>query len=154
MLTANTLNNIRRGGRITFFNGIYAIIFGVLYLIFINFLLKMNFKAVSVVWQVFAKYNPAINLLFVKLIILKAVFIIIIGIAIMYLSSYIIKRKDKTAWVVLFIIGLIFWGALLTVEILDKNLYTGILAFIGWLVFIIGMLVPIKYYFQRDYEDY
>lgn len=154
MPTLKTLENIKTGGRITLFNGIYAILFSIVYLIFFKFILKTNFKAMDIVWQVFSKYNPSINSLIVKLMILKGIFILAIGILIIYLSSYILKKKDKASWIILFIIGLIFWPSLLTFELLDKNIYTAIASFIGWLTFIIGMLIPIKYYTQTEYEEY
>lgn len=154
MLTIRTLENIKRGARITTFNGIYAILLGIVYLGFFKLILKQNFEAISVVWQVFAKYNPAINSLFIKLMIIKGLFIITLGIVIIYLSTYILKKKDKATWVALFIIGLIFWPSLLTFEILDKNWYTAGAAFFGWLTFIIGMLIPIGYYMQREETDY
>jgi hypothetical protein len=154
MLTVQTVQNIKRGSRITLINGIYAIILGILYSSLYRFIIKTNFHSIDAIWQVFSKYNPDISALFIKLLIIKGLFIISIGIMIIYLSSYIIKKKDKSAWFVLFLIGLIFWGSLLTVEILDKNVYTIVLSGIGWLMFIIGMLLPIKYYLERDYEDY
>lgn len=154
MLTIRTVDNIKRGSKITSFNGIYALILGILYLGFIIPILKTNFRKINVVWQVFSKYNPELNRMMIELMIIKGVLIIAIGIAIIYLSNYILKKKDKTAWVILFIIGLIFWPSILTIEILDKNIYTIIASFVGWLTFIIGMLIPIRYYLQREYPEY
>ena len=154
MLTIKTVENIKRGAWTTLFNGVYAVLFGIVYLSFFKFILKVNFKAIDVVWQVFAKYNPEINYLFIKLMILKGIFIIAIGILIIYLSDYILRKKDKGSWISLFIIGLIFWASLLAFEILDKNIYTIALVFLGWAWFIAGMLIPIRYYTQRDYGDY
>jgi len=154
MLTIRTLENIKRGASITFYNGIYAILFGIFYLVFFRFILKENFRAITIVWQVFAKYNPALNSLLVRLMVLKGLFIITIGIAIIYLSLYILRKKDRATWIILFIIGLTFWPILLTFEILDKNLYTTVLSSIGWITFIIGMIIPIRYYMQRNYTEY
>jgi hypothetical protein len=154
MLTVRTLENIKRGSWITLLNGIYASIFGILYISFMSFILKTNFRQIETVWQVFQKYNPAINFMIVRLMILKAIFIIAIGIVIIYLSNSIIKKKEKPTWVILFIIGLIFWPALLTMEFLDGNIYTIVASFIGWITFIIGMLIPLKYYTQREYSEY
>lgn len=154
MLTIRTLEKIKLGAKWTMANGIYAILFGVFYLIFFNFILKTDFRAIEVVWQIFAKYNPLITALFIKLMIIKGLFIISTGIIVTYLSSYILRKKDRATWIMLFVIGLIFWTSLLTFEILDKNIYTIAICFIGWLTFIIGMLIPIKYYMQRDYEEY
>jgi len=154
MLTIKTVEDIKIGSRITFWNGIYAIFLGALYLIFIKILLKMNFRVIDVVWQVFAKYNPGINALLFRLIIFKAILIIIFGAVIILLSLYILRKKDKTAWAVLFFLGLIFWASLLAMEIFNKNIYTIIVCFVGLLSFIIGMLLPIRYYLERRYEDY
>jgi len=154
MLTIQTLENIKKGSRLTWFNGIYAVIYGLLHLIFINLIIKMNFKAVDSIWQVFVKYNPQISFLYLKLMILRGIFIIIIGIIIIYLSSYILKKKDKRAWAALFIVGLIFWATLLALDIMDKNLYLIIASLIGWISFIIGMLMPLRYYLQREYPEY
>lgn len=154
MLNIRTLENIKRGARITLFNGLYAIVLGAFYLIFFGFILKTNFHAINVVWQIFAKYNPAINAFLVQLIVIKGLFVMTLGVAITYLSNYILKKKEKSTWVILFIIGLIFWPSLLTFEILSKNLYTTAMAFFGWITFIIGMVFPIKYYMQREYNEY
>jgi len=154
MLTVRTLEKIKTGSWLTLINGIYAVLFGILYIGFINFILKINFKQIDIVWQVFVKYNYQINYMIARLMILKSIFIIAIGITIIYLSNYIIKKKDKPTWVVLFIIGIIFWPALLTMEFLDNNIYTIVGAFIGWITFIIGMLIPLKYYTQREYSEY
>jgi hypothetical protein len=154
MLTIQTVENINRGSKITIFNGIYAILLGIAYLIFLIPLLKMNFRRIDVIWQIFSKYNPGLSRMLIELIVLKAILVIALGITIIYLSNFILKKKDKTAWVILFIIGLIFWPSLLTLEFLDRNIFTVIACFIGWLSFIIGMLLPIKYYLQKEYPDY
>ncbi len=154
MLTIRTLEKIKRGSWITLINGIYAVLFGILYLALMKFILRINFHEIEVIWQVFQKYNGAINFLIVRLMILKGIFISAIGIVIVYLSNYILRKKEKPTWVILFIIGIIFWPALLTMEFLDGNIYTIIAAFIGWITFIIGMLIPIKYYTQREYDEY
>lgn len=154
MITIRTVENIKLGSKITFFNGIYAVLLGILYIAFYPWILNENFKAINKIWQLFYKYNPEISFLYVMSIILKGVLIISLGIAIIYLSNFIIKRKDRPAWIILFIIGIIFWPALLIIEALTKNIYTIIAAFIGWLTFIMGMLIPIRYYLQRSYSEY
>jgi len=154
MLTIKTLQNIKRGAWLTLLNGIYAIVFGILYIAMFGFILKNNFSAIDVVWQVFAKYNSSISHLIIKLMIFKGVFIITIGILITYLSGYLLKKKDRDTWIMLFVIGLLFWPSLLTFEVLDGNWYTAIAVGIGWVTFIIGMLIPIRYYSQRDFTDY
>lgn len=154
MLTIRTVEQIKAGSRITLFNGIYAIVIGFLYMIFMNFLIRANFRAIDVVWQVFNKYNPAISSIIIHLSILKALFVIGFGITILTYSLYILKKKEKTAWVTLFIVGLIFWASLLAIEVLNKNLYAIIAGLIGWIMFIVGMIIPVKYYLERQYTDY
>lgn len=154
MLTIQTVQNIKKGSWITMYNGIYAMILGIVYICLIDVIIKMNFRAIDAVWQVFAKYNPQLSNMIIRVLILKGFLVFAIGVAIVYLSNYIMKKKDKSAWVVLFIIGLVFWGVLLTVEFLDGNIYTIIAASFGWLTFIIGMLIPLKYYMQKEYIEY
>lgn len=154
MLTIQTLQNIKRGAWFTIINGIYAVLFGVLYMTLYGFILKNNFAAIDVVWQVFEKYNPAISSLIIKLLIFKGIFVITIGVLMIYLASNLLRKKDRDTWIMLFIIGLIFWPSLLTFEVLDKNLYTAIAVGIGWVTFIIGMLIPIKYYSHKEFTDY
>lgn len=155
MLTIETLEKIKSGARITMFNGIFAVIFGVAYFGFMNIILKDNLRIIDVVWQVFYKYNTDLASVIVRLTILKCIFIVLMGIMIIYLSSYILKRKDRVAWVMLFVLGgIIFWPAILTIEILDKNFYTVIASAIGWITFIMGMVLPIRYYMQRQYTEY
>lgn len=154
MLTIKTLENIKLGARITLINGIYAAFVGAFYMLFFNFVLKTNMKAIDVIWQVFAKYNPEVNSLFVRLMILKGVFIIAIGVLLASLSYYILKKKDRGTWITLFIVGLIFWPSILTFEVLDKNIYLIIADIIGWITFLIGMFIPFKYFIREDYEGY
>ncbi len=154
MLTIQTVENIKKGSKITLFNGIYTIIVGLLYLGFIFPIVKMNFRSMDVIWQIFSKYNPQLSSLFIQMMIFKGIMIIAAGITIIYLSNYIIKKKDKTAWVILFLVGLIFWPTILTLEIMSKNFYTIVASFIGWLSFVIGMLIPLKYYMQKEYPEY
>jgi hypothetical protein len=154
MFTIQTLENIKRGSRITFINGIYAILIGISYILLMIPILKRNFRAIDVVWQVFSKYNPQLSNIILQMMILKGIMMIAFGIVIIYLSSYILKRKDKAAWIILFIIGLMVWASLMIIEIFTKNPYVIIANFIGWITFIIGMLIPIKYYLQKEYPEY
>jgi len=154
MLTIRTVQNIKVGSRITYLNGIYAIILGLFYIIFFKFIIKINFRKIDAIWQIFEKYNPQISQIFIRLFILKGIFIIALGIILIYLSLYILKKKDKNAWFVLFIIGVLFWASLLVIEIFDKNIYTIIASAVGWIMFIIGMLLPIKYYIEKEEEGY
>jgi len=154
MLTIRTVQNIKRGSRITYLNGLYAIILGIIYLALFKIILKLNFRKIDVIWEVFSKYNPEISGLLVRLFFLKAVFVIVMGIIIIYLSRYILKKKDKNAWFVLFIIGVMFWASLVVIEAFNKNWYTIGAASFGWVMFIIGMLLPIRYYIESEYTDY
>lgn len=154
MLTVQTIHNIKRGAWITYYNGIYSVILGIIYMFFVKTIIKMNFKSIDAVWQVFSKYNPELSSMIIRVLLLKGILIIAIGVAMIYLSNYILKKKEKAAWVVLFIIGLIFWGTILAMEIFDKNWYTIAAALIGWIMFIIGMLLPLKYYLQRESIEY
>ena len=153
MLTIKTVENIKLGSRITYFNGIYAVLTGLYYIIFCNWILKTNLRAFSSVWAVFSKYNPDLAMLLVKLQVIQGILVIALGLSIIYLSAYIARRKDRSAWVALFVMGLLLWAGLLTLEILNWNLTNIIITGIGWLMFIIGMLIPIGYYLGKsDYE--
>ena len=154
MVTIQTIENIKLGSRITLYNGIYAILLGILSIIFYDKLMLTSFRAINSVWQVFTKYNPEISALFFNLILAKSFFLIAIGISIWFLSDYILRKKSKSAWLILFVIGIVFWAGLLTTEIFNKNIYTITASFIGWLSFIIGMVIPIKYYTHKNYEEY
>lgn len=148
------IRRVKQGARITFYNGIYMILFGIFYAIFIKFNMKQNFNAISELWLFFAKYNTKITFLFYLFNILIGLFLISTGITIMHLSDFIIKRKDKMTWVILFLSGIIAWGGLLIISFLFKNYILIILSFIGWLLFILGMLLPIHYYLEKDYREY
>lgn len=154
MLTIKTVENIKTGSRITYFNGIYAVLAGLYYIIFYNLILKTNLRTFNSVWDVFSKYNPHLAMLFVKTMIIQGLLIIALGLAIVYLSAYIARRKDRSAWVALFIIGLILWGGLLFIEILNHNVLNIAISAIGWVMFIIGMLIPIGYYLDKSNYEY
>jgi len=155
MVTIRTIENIKLGSRITFLNGIYAILLGIFYIVSSNFLLTVNFRQIQdASWGFFEKFNPEIATLFGRLFILVGLIIIAAGICIIYLSHIIAKKKEKDFWIVLFIIGIIFWTGLFIIEALNKNIYTISLGFIGWISFIVGMLIPIKYYLEKPYDRY
>jgi len=155
MVTIRTVQNINLGSRITFANGVYAIFLGIFYLVFTNFIMKINFRAIDgISWGFFDKFNPEIGGLFFRLFILISLVIMAMGACIIYLSHIIKKKKEKDFWIVLFIIGIIFWTGLFVIEALNRNIYTIVLSFIGWLTFIMGMLIPIKYYLEKPYRDY
>ena len=149
--------NIRRvklGAKITLYNGIYMIFLGVFLIIFVKFNMKNNFNAISIIWKTFIKYNPTIAQLLFLFNTSIGILLISMGIIIIYLSYFIIKRKDKMTWVVLFLSGITSWAGLLVISILIKNFIIIGLIFVGWLSFVMGMLIPIKYYIEKSYREY
>ena len=138
------IQRVKQGARVTFYNGVYMILFGIFYIVFVKFNMKVNFESISELWGFFAKYSPKISQLFFLFNVLIGVFLISTGITISYLSDFIYKRKEKMTWVILFISGIISWGGMLIISFLFKNLFLIILSLIGWLIFIIGMLMPIS----------
>ncbi|MEN9626293.1 MAG: hypothetical protein RL557_621 [archaeon] len=148
------IQRVKQGASITFYNGLYMIFLGIFFVFFANFNMKNNFNGIDQLWGFFLKYNADISYLFVLFNILIGIFLIASGIFIMYLSDFIYKRKEKFTWVVLFLSGIIGWAGLLTVFILMKNIILIILTFIGWAGFVFGMLLPIKYYLEKEYREY
>ena len=148
------IKRVKQGARITFYNGIYMIFLGVFYITFSQINMKNNFNAIAQLWGFFTRYNSEISYLFFLFNIIIGLFLISQGIITMYLSDFIIKRKDKFTWVILFFTGLINWAGLLTISILLKNLTLVTLSFVGWLTFIFGMILPIRYYLEKSYREY
>jgi hypothetical protein len=148
------IQKVKQGARLTWFNGIYMIIFGIFFIYFKDYNMKQNFLSIDQLWGFFSKFNPEIAGIFNVYNILVGVLLISMGIIIIYLSDFIIKRKDKMTWVMLFISGIVSWAGLLTITILLKNTLLIIISFIGWLSFIIGMLIPIGYYLEKNYKEY
>jgi len=148
------IRRVKQGARITWYNGIYMILFGIFYMIFIKFNMNQNFKAINELWGFFAKFNPEITSLFYLFNILIGLFLISTGITVIHLSDFIIKRKDKMTWVVLFLSGLIAWVGLLIISFLFKNPLLISLSIIGWVMFVFGMLLPINYYMEKSYREY
>ena len=147
------IQRVKQGARITWVNGIYMILFGIFYTIFIKFNMKQNFSAINELWGFFAKFNPEITSLFYLFNILIGLFLISTGISIIHFSDFIIKRKDKMTWVILFVSGLIAWGGLLIISCFFKNYILIALSGIGWISFVIGMLLPINYYLEKVIES-
>ena len=148
------IRRVKQGANITFYNGIYMIILGIYFISFVNFNMKTNFNSISQLWGFFLKFNAEIAFLFLLFNIIVGVFLISNGVNIMYLSDFIYKRKEKMPWIILFFSGLISWVGLLTIMILAKNLLLIFLSFLGWLTFVIGMLLPIRYYLEKSYKEY
>jgi len=148
------IKKVKQGARITLYNGIYMILLGVFLIIFVRFNMKNNFQAISVIWRIFIKYNPRIAQLFFLFNTTIGILLVSMGIIIIYLSYFIIKRKDKMTWVILFLSGITSWGGLLVIAVLIKNLIIIATIFIGWISFVIGMIIPIKYYIEKSYREY
>jgi len=148
------IQRVKQGAKITNFNGIYMIVLGIFMILFINLNMKSNFYGINKLWGFFSKYNSEISYLFFLFNILIGIILISLGIVMIYLSDFIIKRKDKMAWITLFTIGLISWVSLLVISILLKNWALIIFTFIGWASFVFGMILPINYYIQKGYREY
>ncbi|MEK6873012.1 MAG: hypothetical protein AABW90_03290 [Nanoarchaeota archaeon] len=148
------IQRVKQGAKITLVNGIYMIFLGAFFIVLVNFNMKQNFNAINQLWGFFSKFNPEISFLFALFNILLGIFLISAGIIIIYLSDFIIKRKEKTTWVMLFLFGITNWVGLLIITILLKNIILISLTFIGWVSFIIGMLLPIQYYLEKGYREY
>lgn len=148
------IQRVKQGARITYANGFFMMLLGLFIIFFDNLNMKLNFIGIDQLWGFFSKFNPEIAKLFILFQTLIGILLITSGITIIYLSDYIIKRKEKMTWVVLFIIGITNWVALLIIAIILSNLPLMISSLIGWLTFCIGMLIPISYYLQKSYREY
>jgi hypothetical protein len=148
------IQRVKQGAKITLYNGVYMIFLGFFYIFFIKMNMRQNFREISELWGFFLRYNPKIAYLFFLFNILIGILLISNGILIVYLSDYIIKRKDKMTWVILFISGIISWAGILTISILIKNWLLILTSGIGWLMFVVGMLIPIRYYLEKNYRVY
>jgi len=148
------IKRVKQGTSITFYNGVYMIFLGIFFMFFSNFNMKNNFESILQLWGFFIIYSPSISKLFILFNILIGLLLISNGIFIIYLSDFIYKRKEKFTWVVLFLSSIISWASLLTIFILMKNSVLAFLIFIGWISFIFGMIIPIKYYLEKDYKEY
>lgn len=154
MLTLQSIKNIKLGSRITFYNGLYAILISFLHFGFINSIIRLNFNIINSFWPAFSKYNPEISSLFIRLMILRGIFMLSFGIILVAFSIYILKRKDKTAWAVLFLSGGIFWLSLFITELFDFNAFTFVISLIGLISFLIGMIIPLSYFAQKSFNEY
>ena len=148
------IQRVKQGAKITLYNGIYMILFGIFHIFFAEFNMKNNFQAIDSIWRLFVKYNPKIYKLFILSNISIGILLISIGVFIAYLSYFIIKRKDKMAWIILFVSGIVSWIGLLIISVLFKNWILIILSSIGWAMFVFGMVLPISYYIEKNYREY
>lgn len=145
---------IRLGSLITLYNGIYAMIYGALLIIFNEVILSEYFIKTSVRWDIFAKSFPYRAKLYSSLLLTHAFFLISLGVFIIYLSYFILKKKDKLAWVVLFSAGIISWASLFIINVMMGSWIIRVSSFIGWVSFAIGMVIPLKYYIQKGMPDF
>ena len=148
------IQKVKQGARMTYANGFYMMLLGLFIIFFDNFNMKINFNSIEQLWGFFSKFNSQIANIFILFHILIGIMLLTSGIIIVYLSDYIIKRKEKMTWVMLFLFGVTNWVTLLIITILLKNNILIIITFIGWLTFSIGMLLPISYYLQKNYREY
>ncbi|MDP3027551.1 MAG: hypothetical protein Q8N63_07640 [Nanoarchaeota archaeon] len=148
------IHRVKQGAKITLYNGIYMILFGIFQIFFAEFNMKNNFQAIDSIWSLFVKYNPKIYKLFILSNISIGILLVSLGVFIAYLSYFIIKRKDKMAWVILFVSGIVSWIGLLIISFLFKNWTLIILSLIGWIMFVFGMVLPISYYIEKNYREY
>ncbi len=148
------LKLIKWGSLLTLYNGIYAIIMGFFMILFSKFLIKKYFEPFPEIWDILVKKWISDISQYYLILIYTGFLLVAFGIFIIYLSLFVMKKKDNLAWFVLFFAGLIGWASIFIVNILAKNLIMAILGFIGWASFIIGMLIPIKYYIQKGYPRF
>jgi len=148
------IKRVKQVANTTFYNGIYMIFLGIFYILFVKFNMNSNFESISELWGFFSKFNPEISYLFYLFNVLIGLFLVSTGITTIYLSDFIYKRKEKMTWVILFLSGIISWGGLFAISILFQNWILITMSFVGWLSFIIGMLLPIKYYLEKSYREY
>ena len=148
------LKLIKWGSLLTLYNGIYAIIMGFFMILFSKFLIKKYFEPFPEIWDILVKKWISDISQYYLILIYTGFLLVAFGIFIIYLSLFVMKKKDNLAWFVLFFAGLIGWASIFIVNILAKNLIMVILGFIGWASFIVGMLIPIKYYIQKGYPRF
>jgi len=148
------LKLIRLGSLITLYNGIYAVVCGLFMVIFSRFLIKKYFEPFPEIWEILVKKWISDISQYHLILIYTGFLLVSFGIFVIYLSIFVMKRKDNLAWAVLFFGGILGWASIFLVNILAKNLIMIILGFIGWTSFIIGMIIPIKYYLQKGYPRF
>ena len=148
------IQRVKQGARITYANGVYMMLLGLFIILFDNMNMKADFNSINQLWGFFSKFNPEIANIFILFHILIGILLFSSGIMILYLSDYILKRKEKMTWIILFIIGITNWVTLLIISLILGNILLIILTAIGWLTFILGMLLPIKYYLEKSYREY
>jgi len=138
------------GSLITLYNGIYAVAYGLLMIIFGKIVLSEYFRKIPLNWRIFAENFPERAGLHFSLLLIQAFFLISLGVFIVYLSYFILKKRDKLAWVVLFSGGIISWASFFIINVLIGSPVIMIFSFIGWVSFVVGMIIPLKYYIQKE----
>ena len=145
---------IKLGSLITLYNGIYAVIFGFFFVFFSKFLISKYFEEFPEVWEILVKRWISDLSQYYLILIYTGFLLVSFGIFIIYLSFLILKKRDKLSWVILFLGGLFGWGSLFVFNILAKNLIITVLSFIGWVSFVMGMIIPIKYYIKKEIPEF
>lgn len=145
---------IKLGSFITLYNGIYAIILGFFFIFYSKFLISKYFERFPEVWEILVKKWLSDISQYYLILMYTGFLLISFGIFIIYLSVFIIKKRDKFAWVVLFLAGILGWAGMFVVNILAKNVLVIVLSFIGWVSFVIGMTIPLKYYIKKEIPEF
>ena len=148
------IQRVKQGAKITLYNEIYATLLGLFFLIFMKLNMRLNFDSITQLWGFFAKYNTNVAQIFYLFNALVGLLLISNGLTVIFLSFFIIKRKDKMAWIILFLSGITMWAGMLIISFFLWNFLLISLSLIGWLMFILGMLLPIKYYIEKPYKEY
>ncbi|VVB78359.1 Uncharacterised protein [uncultured archaeon] len=148
------IQRVKQGARLTLYNGVYASLVGLFFLIFMKLNMKLTFNSITQLWGFFTKYNANIAQIFYLFNALVGLLLISNGLTIIFLSYFIIKRKDKMAWIILFLSGITMWAGMLIISFFLWNLLLITLSLIGWTSFLIGMLLPIRYYIEKNYREY
>ena len=81
-------------------------------------------------WDIFSESFPYRAKLYSTLLLTNAFFLISIGVFIAYLSYFVLKRKDKLAWVILFTGGIISWASFFIINIMVGS---WIIRILSWL---------------------
>lgn len=148
------LKLIKMGSLITLYNGIYAIVMGFFMIIFSKFLIKKYFEPFPEIWEILVKKWITDISQYHLILIYTGFLLVSFGIFLIYLSIFVMKKKDNLAWAVLFFGGILGWASIFVVNIIAKNTIMSVLGFIGWASFVIGMIIPVKYYIQKGYPRF
>ncbi|MEK6859396.1 MAG: hypothetical protein AABX54_01145 [Nanoarchaeota archaeon] len=148
------IQRVKQGAKITLYNGIYTVILGLFFLIFMKLNMSLNFSSITLLWGFFTTYSAKVAQIFYLFNALVGLLLISNGLTIIFLSYFIIKRKDKMTWLILFLSGITMWAGMLTISFFLWNFLLIFLSAIGWLTFMFGMVLPIRYYLEKNYREY